>query len=128
MQSLHQKRRLIALGLTVVFGAGLMVALVHRATEIHGYCNEHGEKVHLDHHEDTAQALAVAALLPDGEHGEGVHDCGALFFLTQGLELQQAPAEAADDARAGGPGRPAQDAPLPLSPLTRSPKTSPPRG
>ena len=128
MQGLYNKRRLISLSLAVVFGAGLTVAFLHRATEIHGYCSEHGEQIHLDHHADEHVAHGGATMAPAPDHGQGVHDCGALLFLSQGQDRPQAPTHTAQLAAAPLRHQYGHDAPSSLPPLTRSPKTSPPHG
>jgi len=126
---LHHIRRRISLGLALLFGAALAVAFFHQATEIHGYCSEHGEQIHSDHAPRGHSARNRDTLRHAPEHVRGVHGCSFLLFLAQSQEVQQ---------MASGAGAFAADLDLDVGPrvailasislLALSPKTSPPSG
>ena len=126
---LHHLRRPISLGLALVFVTALAVASFHHATEIHGYCSEHGVRIHLDHPTHEHSLCGRSALHHEPEHARGVHDCSFLLFLAQGQELHLAATGAAEytvdlDADADRHWASATT----ISLLSQSPKTSPPRG
>ena len=128
MLELHKIRRGISLSLALTFSAALAGAFFHRATEVHGYCSEHGEQIHLEHHAHEHSGPAGSELSSAPKHSQGAHDCSILLFLAQGQETARAvslPVQAsADTALAHGRHL---AAPASISLLSLSPKNSPPR-
>jgi len=126
---IHHIRRRISLGLVLVFCAALAVAFVHQATEIHGYCSEHGEVIHVDHDHEGHASHGRPSVHHEPEHSQGAHDCSFLLFLAQGQEVGPAAAGTAPDpARFDARHGRQEDAAAAISLLALSPKTSPPRG
>jgi len=80
----RSRLRLQAAASIVLFAGALLAAGYHQATVIHGYCSEHGRRIHIDARTPhrpavapTQRALRVAIV------ARGVHDCPALLLLAQ---------------------------------------------
>lgn len=127
MLCLFHRRRPISLSLVLCFVAGLTSAFVHHGTEIHGYCSEHGEQIHLEHAQPGEHAGPRSGLEHQSGRTSGAHDCALLLFLTQGLELQRPTSAAAPGCRpASIVSSQQRHALAAISLLRQSPKTSPP--
>lgn len=107
-----------------------MSAWHHRATARHGFCSDHGARIHLgDHHRSSEASPAGTKSMRGHEHVAGDHDCGVLAFL--GQSLLQIQGQAPELGAAPSPlftcsGQPLTKPQIAL--LNCSPKQSPPRG
>jgi len=58
-----------------------MLAWHHQATATHGFCSDHGERIHLDADSNAARSTPLG--VDSDRHIAGVHDCNVLAFLGQ---------------------------------------------
>jgi len=122
------RRRRIAWAACLSFGASLVMAHLHMAGTVHGFCSDHGELIHL-----PAEALHDATPPPGASmvrtrvHVVGDHGCPLLEFLvtpttpTEAAVISQArPTRCPSWLQAGF------YAAAPISLLRQAPKHSPP--
>jgi hypothetical protein len=118
--------RSVAVAVSLLFLGGTLEAHLHRAFARHGFCSEHGEPIHLSEAPALQMASESAAVHRAQAPAHGAHDCAALRFLTQGVELTastpNAQAQAPTAELASRPGSARRAIPL----LQVAPKGSPP--
>jgi hypothetical protein len=125
--------RLLSACVCLLFFGGIQVASFHRATELHGYCSQHGVLIHLGHQGQTERLWPrnvapepTAILLPDVQF-QDVHDCIELAFLGQSSEFHDgAMRRHGERALTLEPRQTARPSCCAIPLLSQAPKSSPP--
>lgn len=110
------------------FGASLVMAHLHLAGTVHGFCSDHGEPIHLpaDARHDATPPPGTS-VVGTHLHVAGGHGCPLLEFLVTPTTPTEGPViSLARPGRCSSWARGSSAAAAPISLLRQAPKHSPP--